>query len=106
MMPAVDPNAPGGIFSLSDPGKLTAMVIDAGYRDVRTEEMEFHLRFADFDEYWSFILEFAGAAAVLVTSFPEQQQAIVRNETEKVSEPYRAAGGYDFPGLTVNAVAT
>ncbi|HEY2803474.1 MAG TPA: class I SAM-dependent methyltransferase [Actinomycetota bacterium] len=106
MMPAVDPNAPGGVFSLSDPGKLTAMMTDAGYRDVRTEEMEFHLRFPDFDEYWSFILEFAGAAAVLVRSFPEEQQRTVRDETERISEPYRTGEGYDFPGLTVNAVAT
>ena len=45
-------------------------------------------------------------AAVLVRSFPEQRQAIVKNETEKVSEPYRTPAGYDFPGLTVNAVAT
>jgi ubiquinone/menaquinone biosynthesis C-methylase UbiE len=106
MMPAVDPNAPGGIFSLSDPGSLTAMVTDAGYDDVRTEEMEFHLRFPDFDEYWSFILEFAGAVAVLVQGFPEDQKRTVRDETEKLSEPYRTGGGYDFPGLTVNAVAT
>ncbi len=106
MMPAVDPNAPGGVFSLSDPGKLTSMMKDAGYGDVRTEEMEFHLRFPDFDDYWSFILEFAGAAAVLVRSFPEDQQRTVRDETEKISEPYRSGEGYDYPGLTVNAVAT
>ena len=106
MIPPVDPNAPGGIFSLSDPGKLTAMLNDAGYANVRTEEMEFWLRFPDFDDYWSFILEFAGAAAVLVRSFPEDQQRIVRDETERISEPYRSDDGYDYPGLTVNAVAT
>ena len=105
MIPAVDPNAPGGIFSLSDPQKLTRMLNDAGYGNVRTEEMEFHLPFADFDDYWSFILEFAGAAAVLVRNFPEDQQRTVRSETEKISEPYRSGDGYDFPGLTVNAVA-
>ncbi|MFL5738540.1 MAG: class I SAM-dependent methyltransferase [Actinomycetota bacterium] len=106
MMPAVDPNAPGGIFSLSDPAKLTAMMADAGYDDVRTEEMEFHLRFPDFEEYWSFILEFAGAAAMLVRGFPEEQQLTVKEETRNVSEAYRTGGDYDFPGLTVNAAAT
>jgi SAM-dependent methyltransferase len=106
MMPAVDPNAPGGVFSLSDPGKLTAMLNDAGYANVRTEEMEFHLPFDSFDDYWSFILEFAGAAAVLVRSFPADQQETVKKETERISEPYRTESGYDFPGLTVNAVAT
>ena len=104
-LPAVDPNAPGGIFSLSDPQKLTGMLNDAGYGNVRTEEMEFNLPFVDFDDYWSFILEFAGAAAVLVRNFPEDQQRTVRSETEKISEPYRSGDGYDFPGLTVNAVA-
>ena len=106
MMPAVDPNAPGGVFSLSDPEKLTGMLKDAGYANVRTEEMAFHLPFGSFDEYWRFILEFAGAAAVLVRSFPEDRQRTVRDETEKLSEPYRSGQGYDFPGLTVNAVAT
>jgi ubiquinone/menaquinone biosynthesis C-methylase UbiE len=106
MMPAVDPNAPGGVFSLSDEGKLRAMVEDAGFANLRAEEMEFHLRFPDFEDYWSFILEFAGAAAVLVRTFPEDQQRTVRDETERISEPYRSGDGYDFPGLTVNAVAT
>jgi ubiquinone/menaquinone biosynthesis C-methylase UbiE len=106
MMTPVDPNAPGGVFSLSDHGKLRSMVEEAGFGDLRLEEMEFHLRFPDFDEYWSFILEFAGAAAVLVRSVPEDRQRAVRDETERISEPYRSGDGYDFPGLTVNAVAT
>ena len=106
MIPAVDPSAPGGVFSLSDPGRLTGMLNDAGYPNVRTEEMGFHLRFATFDEYWRFILEFAGAAAVLVRGLPDEQQATVKRETERISEPYRTGEGYDFPGLTVNAVAT
>ncbi|MFL5767933.1 MAG: class I SAM-dependent methyltransferase [Actinomycetota bacterium] len=106
MMTPVDPNAPGGVFSLSDHGRLRSMVEDAGFGDLRLEEMDFHLRFPSFEEYWSFILEFAGAAAVLVRSVPVDRQRAVRDETERISDPYRSGDGYDFPGLTVNAVAT
>jgi SAM-dependent methyltransferase len=106
LIPPVDPNAPGGLFSLADPNKLRELLEAAGFRDVRIEEMDFHFPFTDFDDYWDFILEFAGAVAVLLNSFTEEQRTAVRDATEKGSEAFRTESGYDFPGHTLNAIAS
>lgn len=106
LIPPIDPNAPGGLFSLADHEKLGGFLRGAGFENVRIEDMAFHLRFADFDDYWRFILEFAGAVAILLNSFSEEQRTAVRDATEQGAEPFRTDQGYDFPGLTVNAIAS
>jgi hypothetical protein len=68
--------------------------------------MEFHLRFSDFEDYWSFIREFAGAVAILLRSFSDEERAAVREATERATEGFRIDEGYDFPGLSVNGVAS
>jgi SAM-dependent methyltransferase len=105
LIPPVDVNAAGGLFSLADHERLRAVLGQAGFEDVRIEDGEFHLRFDDFEDFWSFLLEFAGAIAVLVRSFSEEDRTAVRDATERGSEPFRTADGYDLPGLSVNALA-
>ena len=68
--------------------------------------MEFHLRFTDFEDYWSFVREFAGAVAILLRSFSEEERAAVREATERATEGFRTGRGYDLPGLSVNALAS
>src|SRR5438309_3192174 len=58
LIPPIDSKAPGGLFSLAEPDGLNELLVRAGFDDVRIEEMEFHLRFSDFEDYWSFIREF------------------------------------------------
>jgi hypothetical protein len=73
---------------------------------VQIEEMEFHLRFSDFEDYWSFIGEFAGAVAILLRSFSDEERAAVREATERATEGFRTDTGYDLPGRSVNALAS
>jgi len=51
LIPPIDPKASGGVFSLADPDHLRDLLVGAGFDDVRIEEMEFHLRFSDFEDY-------------------------------------------------------
>jgi SAM-dependent methyltransferase len=106
IVPPMDPKAPGGLFSLSDPDELRRLLGAAGFHDVRIEEMKFLFPFTDFDDYWDFILEFAGAVAMLLNSLTEEQRTAVRDATEKGSEAFRSERGYEIPGLTLNAIAT
>jgi ubiquinone/menaquinone biosynthesis C-methylase UbiE len=101
----IDPSAAGGVFSLAAPGRLLQLLRDAGFEDVRIEEMEFRLRFLDFEDFWGFVREFAGAVAILLRSFSEDQRDQVRAATERAVEAFRTPDGYDLPGLSVNAVA-
>jgi SAM-dependent methyltransferase len=106
LIPPMDPGAPGGLFSLAEHERLRELLARAGFDDVRIEDMEFHLRFADFDDYWSFIMEFAGAVAILLRSFSDEERAAVREATVRATEGFRTDGGYDLPGLSVNALAS
>ncbi|HJP65720.1 MAG TPA: methyltransferase type 11, partial [Actinomycetota bacterium] len=60
----------------------------------------------DFDDFWTFVGEFAGAVAILLGSFSDAERAAVRAETERTSEPFRTGDGYALPGLSLNAVAS
>jgi SAM-dependent methyltransferase len=106
LIPPIDPKAPGGLFSLAEPDGLRELLGRAGFDDVRIEEMEFHLRFSDFEDYWSFIRDFAGAVAMLLRSFSDDERAAVRQATERATKGSRTGQGYDLPGLSVNALAS
>ena len=106
LIPPIDPRAPGGVFSLAEPDHLREILVRAGFDDVQTEEMEFHLRFSDFEDYWNFVLEFAGATAVLLRSFSDEERAAVREATERATKGFQTGEGYDLPGLSVNALAS
>jgi SAM-dependent methyltransferase len=106
LIPPIDPNAPGGLFSLAQPRRLGELLARAGFDDVQTEEVEFHMRFSDFEDYWGFIREFAGAVAILLRSFSDEERAAVREATERATEGFRTDQGYDLPGLSLNALAS
>jgi SAM-dependent methyltransferase len=106
LIPPIDPKAPGGLFSLAEPDGLRELLGRAGFDDVRIEEMEFHLRFSDFEDYWSFIRDFAGAVAMLLRSLSDEERAAVRQATERATKGSRTGQGYDLPGLSVNALAS
>jgi SAM-dependent methyltransferase len=106
LIPPIDPKAAGGVFSLAEPDTLRELLGRAGFGEVRIEDMEFQLRFSDFEDYWSFVREFAGAVAILLRSFSDEQRAAVRDATERATERFRTSEGYDLPGLSVNALAS
>ena len=106
LVPPFDPNAPGGLFSLADPNRIRELLARAGFENIEIEEQEFHLRFADMDDYWSFVRDFAGATAILLGRFSDEERAAVKEATQRASEGFRTAEGYDLPGLSVNALAS
>ncbi|MDP9225312.1 MAG: hypothetical protein M3P18_16005 [Actinomycetota bacterium] len=67
--------------------------------------MPFRLRFTDFDDYWRFILEFAGGVSALLQSFDDLTLQKVQDATASAISEFQQGNGYDLPALTVNAVA-
>jgi SAM-dependent methyltransferase len=105
LIPPIDVKAAGGVFSLADPEDLRNILLGAGFEHVELDQTEFHLLFSDFEDYWSFVREFAGAVAILLRSFTDGERAAVHDRTEQAAEPFRTAEGYDLPGLSLNALA-
>jgi ubiquinone/menaquinone biosynthesis C-methylase UbiE len=102
--PPPDPTAPG-LFAMADPDRTRSMLETAGFEVKRMEDVGMTWRFERFEEYWTFLTEVAGAVAVVIAGLPEEQQRILRDRIQQASEPYRANGGYAFPGLSQNTLA-
>jgi hypothetical protein len=104
--PQSDPFGPGGMFSLSDHDRIRSMVTAAGYTNVEIEDMPLTWAFDDFEGFWAFQTELAGAVAALVAGLDADEVEVLRNDLKAGLEPYRAGDGYELPALTINVVAS
>lgn len=100
-----DPHAPGGVFSLSEPDTLAAVVADAGFGEVETEAVEVTDVYASFDEYWDFHRRTAGPIAVAFSTMGEAEVAEVRATCESFCASFETTDGYRFPGQALVTVA-
>lgn len=104
--PQGDPFGPGGMFSMAGADTIERMLTDAGFEDIRVEEMEVHWTSDSFEDQWAFATEVAGAIAVLVKQLPADKVAELKTAMHSAMEPFKTEhGGYDFPGVTLNTAA-
>ena len=104
--PQGDPFGPGGMFSMSEHDRIRAMVTEAGYTNVDIEDMKVAWTFDDFEAFWSFQTELAGAVAALVAELPPDEVEDLRKDLKEGLEPFRTGDGYDLPGTTINVMAS
>ena len=100
--PRPDPQSPG-IFAMADAERVRSLIQDAGFGLPSLETVEVSWRFANFDEYWRFVTELAGAISVLLRAMPEADREAVRSLVERAVENFRADGGLELPGEALNA---
>lgn len=93
-----------GIFAMADPERTRSLLAAAGFEVRRMEDIPVSWRFEDFDAYWSFLLNLAGAIAVAIATLPAEEQHALRARLEEAVEPYHADGGYDFPAVAQNTL--
>lgn len=103
LMVPPDPTAPG-IFALANPERVRALVTEAGFAEPQFEEVLTHRTFADFDAYWRYLNELAGAISPILRGLSPEERAEVREIVRAAAAPYASDRVYDFPGLCVNAV--
>lgn len=94
-----------GIFAMADPERTRSLLASVGFEVQRMEDIPVSWRFEDFDAYWNFLLNLAGAIAVAIAALPEGEQRALRGRIEEAVEPYRMNGGYELPGLAQNTLA-
>jgi hypothetical protein len=90
---------------MADPQRTRSLVSGAGFELERTEELELSWRFEDFDAYWLFLTQLAGAIAIAIATLPDHDQRALRGRVEKEIEDYRSNGGYELPGVAQNTLA-
>ena len=104
----MDPPEPGapGIFALADPDRIRELVTGAGFAEPRIEEVEVEWRFDDFEDYWRFLNELAGACALVVEKLDEDEQQSVREAMRKATAPFERDGELVMPGVALNALTS
>jgi ubiquinone/menaquinone biosynthesis C-methylase UbiE len=103
-MPPPEPGAPGPV-ALASEERLRALLEGAGFTVVRTEEVPLRFTFRDIDDYTTFATDTGGPAALVLRELPEDERAAMKTQLRAAFAPFRAAGGYEIPGVALCAAA-
>jgi len=99
-----DPHAPG-IFAMASEERTRALLSAAHLEPSRMEYVEMEWAFESPDDQWHYVMDLAGAIAMVMRSLPESEQAAIRRLSEERLEPVASRPGYGLPGLCLNVLA-
>ena len=102
--PTPPPGLPGP-FSLSDDGRLAALLVDAGLADVAVSAQPVPYRAASAQEWWSRTAALAGPLAQRLAALPEPAQAALFARASDAIRVYETPDGLDIPGVSLIATA-
>jgi ubiquinone/menaquinone biosynthesis C-methylase UbiE len=102
--PAPTTTAPG-ICAMADPNRTHALLAEAGLEAKRMEDVPISWRFEEFEGYWRFLINIAGAISLRLAALTDEQRQALRGRLEEAVEPYRSGSGIEIPGLTRNTLA-
>ena len=103
-LPPPDPGAPSP-FALASDAHTRALLEDAGFRSVRTDELPVRFSFSDIDDYMAHLGDTGGPAAPLLQALPEDERGALKSQLKAAFAPFRSGGGYELPGVALTAVA-
>jgi ubiquinone/menaquinone biosynthesis C-methylase UbiE len=99
--PGGDPFGPGGLFSLAEPDRNMQLAAEAGFAEVKIEQISGAMQAGNLDDYWDFQTSISGPVATLVAALPPDAHDAVRAAFHAAAEPYRAVGGWRLPFCAV-----
>ena len=105
LLPPPEPGAPG-VFSMASEERTRALLADAGFTDVRTDEVSVGFPFRDLEEYERWVSDLSGSFATVLRGLPEGELEALRAELRTAFEPYATQQGYELGGLALTAVAS
>src|SRR5919106_703870 len=103
-VPPPEPGAPG-IFSMASEERTRGLLEDAGFTDVRAEEVPVRLVFRDVDEYERWGEEVGGQFGAVLRGLPGGEREALKAQLGRAFTPFAADGRYVLPGLALCAVA-
>jgi SAM-dependent methyltransferase len=104
-LPPPDAEEPG-LFSMSDPERIGALLTEAGFRRSEVDEMEIGFRFDDADSLWAYTRELQGPIALAIAKLDDEERRAIRAAIEEGYAAFRDNGGYRLPGLALNVLAS
>ena len=105
LMPPPEPGEPG-MFVLANKTELRALVEDAGFANVRMDDVPVRNDYRDVDEYVLRSSELGGMFSRAWTAAPEDQREAMTEELREAFRPFAVDGGFELPGLATCVVAS
>jgi SAM-dependent methyltransferase len=104
-MPPPEPGEPG-MFVLGDEELLRRLVENAGFANVRMEDVPVHNDYPSVDEYVRRSSEMGGMFSRAWAAAPEAEQERMKDEFREAFAPFAVGGGYELPGVSLCVVAS
>jgi hypothetical protein len=104
-VPPPEPGTPG-MFTMADEERTQALLEEAGFRNMRTEEVPVRFSFRDVDEYVERSVDTGGMFATVWNEASEDEREAMKDEIRDAFAPFAVDGGYELPGVALCAVAS
>jgi ubiquinone/menaquinone biosynthesis C-methylase UbiE len=104
-LPPPEPGAPGP-FALASEEHARTVIEDAGFTDLRTEEIPVRWAFRDIDDYRDFATATGGPAALVLGGLPEDELEALTVQLRDAFAPFATDGGYELPGVALTVAAS
>ncbi|MEO6651986.1 MAG: methyltransferase domain-containing protein [Ilumatobacteraceae bacterium] len=95
------PIGPGTVFSLGDAGRLEALAVTAGFRDVVVEEIGVVFTAEHIEAHIDRVTSLAGPLATAIREASDDQRAAARRTAADLAAPYISDTGVEIPGRTL-----
>lgn len=105
-IPLPEPPPAPGPFSMASPERVEGLLRDAGFAEVRTEELAGQFTFADVGTYLGLIADTAGPIALVLQGLGEADRAAVEADVDDSLRRFAVDGGYELPCVALCAVAS
>jgi SAM-dependent methyltransferase len=103
-MPPPESGEPG-MFVLGDEQLLRRLVENAGFANVRIEEVPVYNDYPSVEEYVQRSSEMGGMFSRAWAEAPEEEQERMKDEFREAFAPFAVDGGYELPGVSLCVVA-
>ena len=99
--PVPPPGIPTPLLA-ADAARLEGLFVDAGFIDVRLEELEVPLRAPSFDGWWRMTTSLAGPLALIIAGLDPETAEKLRTRAHEAVAPFESGdGSLDIPGVAI-----
>jgi SAM-dependent methyltransferase len=105
LLPPPDPDAPS-MFAMATDERMRSLLEGAGFETVRIEDVPVLFAYESVADYLVAALDTAGSISRAWSNASEEQREAVTQALEEAFAPFAVEGRYEFPGLSLVAVAS
>jgi SAM-dependent methyltransferase len=95
------------MFALSPPGRIEALLADAGFTEARVEGIDLEMAYESFTDWWETTLDLSRPFAEMLESRPDGERGEIRAALQEALAPFAGPdGALTISGRTLVAAAS